>query len=59
MNSDTRPKITELLKLLDHKDQIELQPAEKTYLEGWKHALIAIKSKNIEPINILNKSTRK
>ena len=55
MNSDSsRPKITELLKLLDHKDQIELQPAERTYLEGWKHALIAIKGKTIEPIDVLN-----
>ena len=43
----TRPKITDLLKLMDHQDPIELKPTEKTYLEGWKHALLAIKGKKI------------
>ena len=38
-----RPKIADLLKLMDHQDQIELKPSEKLYLEGWKHALLAIK----------------
>ena len=41
----TRPKIIDLLKLMDHQDPIELKPTEKTYLEGWKHALLAIKGK--------------